>query len=177
VARQTSHWQQYRNNFGRTEKKGMNNTSARVVADADVLAADLLVGGDARAALDIVREHSWMELVASDQLCAEAQAIIELLADPNLAAAWREKVDAERIAVDHPDGDHPALASAYRGNAAHVLSYDDRLTSAQAGVSLQSHLRVSVRTPDAFVAVVDPAGLYEATVGESYPGPDRDPRT
>jgi hypothetical protein len=36
---------------------------------------------------------------------------------------------------------------------------------------------VSVRTPDAFVAVVDPAGLYEATVGESYPGPDRDPRT
>ena len=58
----------------------------RVVADADVLAVDLLCGGPAREALDGVRRHSWMTLVASEQLLNDARAIIAELADPELAA-------------------------------------------------------------------------------------------
>ncbi len=148
----------------------------RVVADADVLAADLLVGGRAREALDHVRSHSWLTLVASDPLLDDAQAVIAALADADLAADWRERVEREREAVDHPDGDHPALASAYRGEAAHLLTFDDSLASAGAGLSLQSRVDVSVRLPDAFATVFDAASLYEATHDGEYPGPDRDPR-
>jgi predicted nucleic acid-binding protein len=148
----------------------------RVVADADVLAADLLVGGPAREALDCVREHSWMTLVASDDLLAEAAAVVADLTDPDLAADWRERADREREAVDHPPGDHPGLASAYRGRAAHLLTSDEGLASAGANRSLQSHMQVSVRTPDAFARLFDPGALYEATHDGAYPGPDRDPR-
>jgi hypothetical protein len=148
----------------------------RVVADADVLAADLLVGGSARRALDGVRRHSWMELVASDRLLDDATAVIETLADEPLASDWRDRIEAERLAVDQPAGDHPGLASAHRGMAAHLLSFDDELTNASAGVSLQDHLRVSVRHPDAFAELFDPEALYETVEGGSYPGPDRDPR-
>ncbi|RLM83478.1 hypothetical protein D3D02_18005, partial [Halobellus sp. Atlit-38R] len=35
---------------------------ARVVADADALAADLLLGGAAREALDALRSHAWTTL-------------------------------------------------------------------------------------------------------------------
>ena len=49
-----------------------NPGHARVVADADVLAADLLVGGSAREALDIVRRHSWLEFVVTDSLLNDA---------------------------------------------------------------------------------------------------------
>ncbi len=149
---------------------------ARVVADADVLAADLLVGGDARAALDHVRRHSWVRLVASDALLDDAQAIIADLADPDLAADWRERIEREREPVDHPEGDHPALASAYRGEAAHVLSYDESLRSAKTGMALQEHMQVSVRTPDAFAKLFDAQSLYELVEGGEYPGPDQDPR-
>ena len=149
---------------------------ARVVADADVLVADLLCGGPSRAALDRIREHSWLELVASDRLVEDAAAVIAELADEDLAARWRERIDRERIAVEQPVGDHPGLASARSGNAAHLLSLSEGLTSAGAGVSMQSRLRVSVRTPQAFLAVFDPASLYETVVGGEYPGPDRDPR-
>jgi predicted nucleic acid-binding protein len=148
----------------------------RVVADADVLAADLLVGGAARDALDCVREHSWMTLVASDRLLADARAVVSTLADDALAADWHDRVGAERTAVDHPPGDHPALASAYRGGAAHLLTFDEGLGSAAANLSLQTHMQVSVRTPDAFARLFDPGPLYEATHGGTYPGPDRDPR-
>jgi len=148
----------------------------RVVADADVLAADLLVGGDARDALDHVRSHSWMTLVASDALLADAEAVIADLADDALATDWRERVERERAAVDHPDGDHPGLASAYRGRAAHLLSFDEGLGSAGANLSLQAHMQVSIRTPDAFARLFDAAALYEATHDDDYPGPDRDPR-
>ena len=52
-----------------------------VVADADVLAADLLCGeaaeNPARTALDHVRRHSWMSLVASDPLLDDAQAVAD----------------------------------------------------------------------------------------------------
>ena len=150
--------------------------AARVVADADVLAADLLVGGDARAALDHVRRHSWVTLVASDALLADAQAVVADLADAALAADWRARIEVERAPVDHPDSDHPALASAYRGGAAHVLSYDEDLRSARTGLALNEHMAVSVRPPDAFAALFDAASLYEAVEGGAYPGPDRDPR-
>ncbi|WP_226480405.1 DUF7384 family protein [Natrinema amylolyticum] len=149
---------------------------ARVVADADVLAADLLVGGDAREALDHVRRHSWVDLVASDPLLEQTERLVTALADADLAADHRERLDAERVAVDQPEGDHPGLASAYRGEAAHLLSYDDRLRSAAAGLTLQPRVSVSVRPPDAFARLFDPASLYEVVEGGEYPGPDRDPR-
>jgi predicted nucleic acid-binding protein len=149
---------------------------ARVVAEADVLAADLLVGGDARDALDIVRRHSWVALVASDPLLDDAAAVIADVADERLARDWRERIEAERVAVDHPEGDHPALASAYRGNAAHLLTFDEGLTSAGANLSLQTHVTVSIRTPDAFATLFDAASLYESLHEKSYPGPDHNSR-
>jgi hypothetical protein len=149
---------------------------ARVVADADVLAADLLSGGSAREALDHVRAHSWVDLVASDPLLDDAEAVIAALADEALATEWRERVERERVPVEQAAGDHPALTSAYEGNAAHVLSFDEEATSAGANLSLQSHVRVSLRTPAAFLTLFDPASLYEAVEGGEYPGPDRDPR-
>ncbi len=148
----------------------------RVVAGADVLAADLLVGGGAREALDRVREHSWMTLVASDRLLADAEAVVATLADSDLAAAWRTRIESERAAVEHPAGDHPGLASAYRGGAAHLLTYDEGLGSVATNLSVQPHLQLSIRPPDAFGLLFDPASLYESTHEGTYPGPDRDPR-
>ncbi len=155
-----------------------------MVADADVLVADLLVGGDAREALDHVRRHSWVDLVASDPLLERTETLVARLADPDLAADHCERLEDERVRVEHPEGDHPALASAYRGNAAHLLTYDEALGSAQAGLSLQARVSVSVRPPDAFARLFDPESLYEALAadaenggeGGAYPGPDRDPR-
>lgn len=158
------------------ERDTSRSNPARVVADADVLAADLLAGGDARVALDCVRRHSWVELVASDQLLADARAVITDLADADLAADWRDRIETERVAVDHPDGDHPALASAYRGNGAHLLTFDDGLTSAGANLSMQTHMAVSVRQPEAFARLFDAERLYESLFEDEYPGPDRDPR-
>ncbi len=148
----------------------------RVVADADVLAADLLCGGPAREALDHVRRHSWVTLVASEPLLADAAAVIREQADTELAADWRDRIGRECELVEHPEGDHPGLASAYRGGAAHLLSYDDDLRSAKTGLSLQPHMQLSVRSPDAFAALFDPESLHEAVEGGAYPGPDRDPR-
>lgn len=148
----------------------------RVVADADVLAADLLVGGASRAALDVVRSHSWMDLVASDALLEDAAAIVRRLADGSLAEDWRDRAARERVRVEHPEGDHPGLASAHRGGAAHLLSLDGNLTGVDAAVSLQGRVQVSVRTPAAFETVVDPASLYAEVEDGEYPGPDRDPR-
>ncbi|MFC7135637.1 DUF7384 family protein [Halobaculum litoreum] len=149
---------------------------ARVVADADVLAADLLVGGDARAALDPLRAHSWTTLVASDALLADAEATIGDLAGAALAADWREKAGAWREPVGQPPGDHPALASAYRGGAMHVLSFDDRLTAAGTAAGLNDRFPVSVREPRAFAALFDAASLYPEVADGAYPGPDLDPR-
>ena len=44
---------------------------ARVVADADVLAAGLLVGDPSREALDLVRAHSWVELVGEQRIARD----------------------------------------------------------------------------------------------------------
>jgi predicted nucleic acid-binding protein len=148
----------------------------RVVADADVLAADLFIDNTARASLDTIRAHSWIELVASDQLLDDSEAVIATLSDDELASDWRETIETERVAVEHPPEDHPALASAYHGEAAHVLSFDKRLQSAKAGVKLKKHMDTSIKHPDAFARLFDPERLYEAVFDGSYPGPDREPR-
>jgi hypothetical protein len=163
---------------------------ARVVADADVLAADLLRGGPAvadpdastdggaaRAAMDLLREHSWTTLVATDPLLDDAEAVIADLADPALAADWRARVADWATVVEQEPGDHPGLAAVHRGGAAHLLTYDEGLGSAGAGLNLP--VRVSVRHPRAFCRVFDAAGLWAAIHDRdpaAYPGPDRDPR-
>lgn len=150
---------------------------ARVVADADVLAADLLVGGTARDALDHLRGHSWTTLVASDALLDDVEAVVATLADPDLARDWRAQVAAWREPVTHPAGDHPALASAYHGSAMQVISLDPALTGPSSAVGLRDRLPVSVREPRAFATVFSPERLYPEVVGGEYPGPDRDTRT
>lgn len=149
----------------------------RVVADADVLAADLLVGGAARDGLDALRSHSWTTLVASDPLLDDAESVIASLADAGLAADWRVAVEGWREAVVHPTGDHPGLASAYRGGAMQVVSLDPSLTGPGAGAGLRDRMPVSVREPRAFAAVFSPERLYPEVVCGEYPGPDRDPRS
>lgn len=151
-------------------------TPARVVADADVLAADLLVGGASREALDCLRRHSWTALVASDPLLADAGSTVAALADDALADDWRERMERWRERVDHPAGDHPALASALQGGAMHVLSLDERLTGAGGATAVRDRVEASVRRPDAFARLFDAESLYRAVAGGSYPGPDRDPR-
>ncbi|WP_418285889.1 DUF7384 family protein [Halorubrum sp. DTA46] len=150
---------------------------ARVVADADVLAADLLVGGAAREALDALRSHGWTTLVASDSLLDDAEAVIASLSDVALAGDWRETVETWREPAAHPTGDHPALGSAYRGAAMQVVSLDPAFTGPRAAAGLRDRLPVSVREPRAFATVFSPAKLYPEAVGGAYPGPDRDPRS
>lgn len=154
---------------------GSDPSPARVVADADVLAADLLVGGAAREALDLLRRHSWTTLVASDPLLDDAAAVIADLAEQSLADDWRTKLESWREPVTHPDGDHPALASAYHGGAMQVITLDSSLTGPAAAAGLRDRMPVSVREPRAFATVFDPERLYPTVVGGSYPGPDRDP--
>lgn len=149
---------------------------ARIVADSDVLAADLLVDGAARECLDSVRAHSWLTLVASDALLDDAKVVIERLATPELATDWRKRIAELREPVDQPADDHPALASAYHGGAMHVLSFDDRLTSATGNTLVRDRVETAIRPPDAFASLFDPAKLYPDVVGGEYPGPDEDPR-
>ena len=146
---------------------------ARVVADADVLAAACCLDDSSRIVLDTLYQHSWTTLVASDELLADTVGVIEAVADRSLAIAWREQIEAWRQPVKHPASDHPALGSAYRGGAMHVLSFDDELTSSAAGATLNNRASISVRQPAAFELLFDPASLYEAEHDEAYPGPDR----
>ncbi len=151
-------------------------SQARIVADADVLAADLLVGADARHALEPIWQHDWTHLVGSDQLLDDAQNVIETLSNESLAADWREQIELWREPVSHPVGDQPALASAYRGGAMHVLSFTEQLTSSQAGASLNDRFPVSIRQPDAFAFLFDPESVYPTVSDGPYSGPDRTPR-
>jgi len=148
----------------------------RVVADADVLAADYCVDGTSRAVLDALYRHSWTTLVASDRLLDDAEAVIRAVGTRSLAETWRKQIETWREPVDHPAVDHPAIGSAYRGGAMHVLSFDDELTSSAAGRQLNNYVPISVRQPDAFQLLFDPESLYESEYSEAYPGPDRDPR-
>lgn len=155
---------------------GHDPEPTRIVADADVLAADVLCDGRCRAAMDVIRAHSWLELVATETLLDDAFAVVETLSDKELATDWRKEIEELATIVDQPEGDHPALAAAYRGDAMHVLSLDERLRSAKAGAKLKGTLEVSIRSPDAFLAVVDPRTIYELAFEGPYPGPDLDPR-
>jgi hypothetical protein len=167
---------------------------ASVVADADVLAADLLCGGPAdampdgipdgegraaRAALDRLREHAWTTLVATEPLLDDTESVVADLADPGLAADWRARVEEWAVVVDQTPGDHPALAAAHGGPAAHLLTFDEGLASADAGANIRQYVDVSIRHPRAFARVFDAAALWaavhDAEPGD-YPGPDRDPR-
>jgi hypothetical protein len=148
----------------------------RVVADADVLVADLLVGGQSREAIDHLRRHSWTTLVASEALLEQAEAVIAELAEAALARDWRHRMTTFATVVEHAAGDHPALGSVRAGETAHLLSLDPGLTDASTNVRLQRWVNVSVRSPAAFARIFDPAALYESQVGDQYPGPDRDPR-
>jgi hypothetical protein len=152
-------------------------SAARFVADADVLAADLLVGGAARDALDLARAHEWVTAIASAPLLDDAEAVIATTTEEELARDWRDRMEALVEPVDHPAGDHPGLASALAGDARHLLSFEETLVSPGANVALQGRVDVSIRTPDAFVSLFDPASMYEVVVGGEYPGPDRDPRS
>lgn len=154
----------------------MTDPIARVVADADVLAADLLLGGDARSALDLVRAHSWVDLLASGSLLDEAEAVIEEVSEPALAGDWRTTVESLVTLVEHPPGDHPAFATALHGDARHVLSFDPDLQSAGAGTAIRARVETSVKSPAAFVTLFDPAAVYPTVVGGTYPGPDLEPR-
>ncbi|WP_181692866.1 hypothetical protein [Natronomonas sp. LN261] len=156
--------------------EGREPDPTRVVADADVLAADLLVGGSAREVMDVVRSHSWLDVVATEPLLEEAAGAVESLAGRALADDWRTKMDELAVVVEQPPDDRPALAAAYRGDAAQLVTFDERLRSAEAGASLRGLIEVSVRSPEAFLAVVDPATIYELTFEGAYPGPDRKPR-
>lgn len=153
----------------------MEPAPTRVVADADVLAADLLVGGDARRALEVVWQHPWMTLVASDPLLAETELLIDELTT-GVAADWRALLENWREPVTHPPGDHPALASAYRGGAMHLLSFDGKLNTSKTATTLSQRFPVSVREPAAFSQLFDPESLYQTVSSESYSGPERSPR-
>lgn len=152
------------------------NPLARIVADADVLAADLLVDGPSRAAMDHIRSHSWLALVASPVLLDDAETLIASLASPSLARDWREKIAPLVERIEHPPDDHPALASAYHGNARHILSLDPGLGSARAGAAIRDRVETSVKHPRAFDTIFRPDAMYPEITGDPYPGPDRDPR-
>jgi len=154
----------------------VGSEAARTVADADVLAADLLVGGVAREALGHVRRHSWVELVASEALLDDAEAVIAELGAGELASDWREQIAPLCRLVEHPDGDHPGLAAAYRGEAAHLLTFDEALASARTNQSVQPHMSLSIRSPASFARLFDAESLYESIHEQPYPGPDREPR-
>lgn len=148
----------------------------RIVADTDVLVADLLVGGSSREALDLIRAHDWLSLVATTALLDEAMAVIRTLSDSALADDWRDTIANEVTLVTPTVNGHPAVVAAAAGEAATLLSLNPTFQSATAGASIKPHVATSIKAPDAFVTITDPATLHEATVGEPYSGTDRDPR-
>ncbi len=154
----------------------MTDRIARIVADADVLAADLLVGGSAREALDTIRSHAWITLVASESLLDDAEVVIADVADVDLAREWRATIQKRVTVVDHPPGDHPGLASAYHGDAGHLLTFAEHLHGAGTGTAIKQYAAVSVKSPTAFLHTFDAEIAYEVCFEEPYPGPDRDPR-
>lgn len=131
----------------------------RIVADSDVLAADLLVGGSARKALDMIRTHEFLSLITTDTILLETQRIIEALADADLAEDWGSRARVEFTVIKPSGGGHPAFEAAATSNAATVLSLDERLQSMRAGVAIRDHVATSVKSPQAFVAMVDPKAL------------------
>ena len=159
-----------------TEQPATGPDPRRIAVDADVFVADLLIDGDARTALDVLFGHSWLTVIASDRVIADAMATISDIASERLAATWHDRVEELHQTVDHPDGDHPGLASARAGSDAQLLSYDDRLTSAEGGTWIKGRVELSVRSPKAFNLIFDPATVWEMVGEGAYEGPDRPPR-
>lgn len=149
---------------------------AGIVADADVLAADVLIDGPARRAMDLVRSHGWISLYYSEPVIEDTVAVLETIASATIASEWRTLITALGIPVEHPPDDHPAIGAALSADAANVLSYDESLLTAAAGTAIRTHGETSVKRPDAFVRLFDPERVYPVVVGGAYPGPDRDPR-
>lgn len=158
-----------------SEPEPPGDPMTRVVADADVLALDVLRAGASREAMDLVRSHDWIGLLASEALLQDGRAVLTALAGESVAASWLEVIGDRVVRYDHPVGDHPALATAVAGEARHVLSLDADLQTAGAGLAIRrdANVETSVRSPEAFVRLFDPATVYEAVYDEEYPGPDR----
>lgn len=151
-------------------------TPTAIVADIDVLAADLFIDGPSRAAMDLIRSHSWMTLVATTDLLDQAAALIESLATPALATDWRKRCVEIATIVEPAGSGQEALVAAHAGNAATVLSLDPAAQSARAGTAIRKAVETSIKSPDAFVTMTDPQSLYQTCFDAPYPGPDRDPR-
>ena len=129
----------------------MSRPTVRVVVDSEVLAEDAKGEKSAKVAMEIIRECQWIVLVASIPLLDEAQKMVEMELGMELAKKWRVSTESVCEIVDHPKRDHPALASAYMGNAQHIISRDQRLTSVKAGVAIRAKVETSVKKPEAFV--------------------------
>jgi len=132
---------------------------SRVVLGPTVLAAAVDDADDAaRDTLDLVLEHPAVTLVASDALLDAAATIAADRTGEAAAAELRDRVADARLVPTHPPDDHPALASAYRANAAHLVTGDPDLRDADAAAAL-GPLRVSARSPAAFLRIFDPGAL------------------
>ena len=133
----------------------MSRPTVRVVVDSGVLAGDVKKEKSAKIVMEIIRRSPWIVIIASIPLLDEAQTVIETDFGEELAKKWREDIESMCEIVDHLEGDHPALASAYVGNAQHIISRDGRLTNAKAGVAIRTKIETSVKRPDAFVKLFE----------------------
>ncbi|MFB6186470.1 MAG: hypothetical protein ABEI06_00840 [Halobacteriaceae archaeon] len=146
------------------------------VIDSDVLIADLLIDGKARKALDLLRSHSWITVIISPELIRECTTVLAEFIDDSVVSAWKEKITTFGKCVTPTATGNKALACAKEANAAHVLTYDQRLLGVKAGVNIKPHVETSVKTPTSFLSIFEPKQLYEAVYDSSYEGPDQDPR-
>lgn len=127
----------------------------RVVADVDVLAADVFLDGSARAAVSLIRESPDLTLVVTDDLLTEARDLIADFTDDSVAAAWERCARTDFHVVDPSSSGHPALVAAEAGDAATVLTHDEQFQTASAGVAIRTYVETSVKSPEAFVALVE----------------------
>ena len=133
----------------------MSRPTVRVVVDSGVLAGAVKKEKSAKIVMEIIRRSPWIVIIASIPLLDEAQKVIETELGGELAKKWREDIESMCEIVDHLEGDHPALASAYVGNAQHIISGDEMLTNAKAGVAIRTKIETSVKRPDAFVKLFE----------------------
>ncbi len=130
-----------------------------IVADVDVLAADLFIDGFAREALSMIRETPALSLVLTDTLIDQTVAVIEHFGDTELADTWEHRVRTDFETVEPVLAGHPGLVAAAAASAGTLLSHDERLQRARAGVAIRARVATSVKSPRAFVSIVDPSTL------------------
>jgi predicted nucleic acid-binding protein len=157
------------------ESPPQSQSPVTIVPDADVLAADLFGVGAARKALDPFRSHQWLQVYSSPVILSDADALISYFGDELLASAWKHRARDWVHLENHHEDDHPALACAYRSGAQHILSLDQQLLSAGAGAHLGRKLSISVREPEAFANLFEPASFYALVHDDEYCGPDSNP--